>query len=80
MTNEFKEQLFTSIWCVIPEVQSSLPKNMFNCHICVMDSNDDEVNENAAWRQLSCSSQVIFPSYSIPCFGIVYNGALNWIA
>ena len=45
-----------------------------------MDSNDDEVNENAAWRQLSCSFQVIFPSYSITCFDIVYNGALNWMA
>ena len=53
---------------------------MFKRHICVMDSNDDEVNENAAWRQLSCSLQVIFSSYSITCFDIVYNGALNWIA
>ena len=53
---------------------------MFECHICVMDSNDDEVNENATWRQLSCSLQVIFPSYSITCFDIVSNGALNLIA
>ena len=48
MTNEFKELLFTSIWCVLQEVQGSLLKNMFECHICVMDSNDDEVNEDAA--------------------------------
>ena len=53
---------------------------MFECHICVMDSNDDEVNENVAWRQLSCSFQVIFPSYSITCFDIVCNGTLNWMA
>ena len=53
---------------------------MFKRQICVMDSNDDEVKENAAWRQLSCSLQVIFPSYSITCFVIVCNGALNWIA
>ena len=53
---------------------------MFKRHICVMDSNDDEVNENAAWRQLSCSLQVIFSSYSITFFDIVCNGALNWIA
>ena len=79
MTNEFKELLFTSIWCVLPKVQGRLPKNMFECHICVMDSNDDEVNENATWRQLSCSLQVIFPSYSITCFDIVCFGALNWM-
>ena len=65
MTNEFKGLLFTIIQCVLLEVQGSLLKNMFECHICVMDSNDDEVNENATWRQLSCSFQVIFPSYSI---------------
>ena len=53
---------------------------MFKHHICVMDNNDDEVNENAAWRQLSCSFQVIFFSYSITFFDIVCNGALNWIA
>ena len=45
-----------------------------------MDSNDDEVNDNATWRQLSCSFQVISPSYSITCFDIVCNGALNWMA
>ena len=44
-----------------------------------MDSNDNEVNENATSRQLSCSFQVIFPSYSITCFDIVCNGALNWM-
>ena len=52
---------------------------MFKHHICVKDSNDDEVNENATWRQLRCSFQVIFPSYSITCFDIVCNGALSWI-
>ena len=45
-----------------------------------MDSNDNEVNENATSRQLSCSFQVIFPSYSITCFDIVCNGVLNWMA
>ena len=44
-----------------------------------MDSNDNEVNENATWRQLSYSLHVIFPSYFITCFDIVCNGALNWI-
>ena len=29
---------------------------------------------------MSCSLQVIFPSYSLTCFDIVCNGALNWIA
>ena len=53
---------------------------MFKRRICVKDSNDDEVIENATWRQLSCSLQVIFPSYGITCFDIVSNGDLNWIA
>ena len=44
-----------------------------------MDSNNDVVNENVAWRQLSYTFQVIFPSYSITCFDIVCNGALNWM-